>query len=125
MDWLTMGLGVLSGGLAGALADYIGHARQQHKQRQVEQTRQFIAAKSTWERSAKEDWEKLWREHMSGVLKTNGGQEWWKGVQARFKGGTSNSNDETLPGTSTIKPKESQEGQPRSPGTLRDRMLRD
>ena len=125
MDWLTMSLGVLSGGLAGAVADYIAHARQQHKQRVAEETRQFIAAKSTWERSAKEDWEKLWHEHMAGVLKTKGGQDWWKGVQARFGRTTSSSNDETLPGTSTHKPGESKEPQPMSPASLRDRMLRD
>jgi hypothetical protein len=124
MDWLTMSLGVLSGGLAGALADYIGHARQQHKLKSAEETRQFIAAKSTWERSAKEDWEKLWREHMSGVLKTNGGQEWWKGVQSRFESRTPNSNDETLPGTSQVKQDESPKETPR-PSVLRDRIIKD
>ena len=124
MDWLTMGLGVLSGGLAGALADYIGHARNQHKQRQAEETRQFIAAKSTWERSAKEDREKLWREHMSGVLKTSGGQEWWKGVQSRFQSGTSNSNDETLPGTTKADQSNSPKEAPKV-GVLRDRIIKD
>jgi len=86
MDWLTMSLGVLSGGLAGALTDYIAHARQQRKHRDAQETQQFITAKTTWERSAEEDWDKLWREHMSGVLKTDGGNEWWKGVQAHFDG---------------------------------------
>ncbi|MGB2959153.1 MAG: hypothetical protein WBG01_17590 [Bacteroidota bacterium] len=124
MDWLTMSLGVLSGGLAGAIADYIGHARKQHRQKAAEETRQFIAAKSTWERSAKEDWEKLWREHMSGVLKTGGGAEWWKGVHSRFQSGTSNSNDETLPGTTKVKADESTEQAPKA-GGLRDRIIRD